>query len=215
MPNIGTYQISDVENEMIGMLHGTTLNQIQDIFGMFNRAGRRVVGLVDPQETKVLAQFGSVFQGVFDYPCPVDLKGNRVIDFYPQANRQVTDNYGQQYNKDFDLWKNYTDYTSFTPRYNAGLRTLRINAVNLIPGVQINDAAATNDNGLWVAGANLSNLQTSNQFFTELIGSIFTVFVNAIHTLPLGNTMPFSCCDIVQSHAFEQTLQFSGFGILD
>ncbi len=178
MPNIGTVTISDVENEMIGMLHGTTLSQIQNIYGVFNRAARRVVGLVDPQETKVLAQFGSVFQGVFDYPCPVDLKGNRVIDFYPQANRQVTDNYGQQYNKDFDLWKNYTDYTSFTPRYNSGVRTLRINSVNLIPGVQINDAAATNDNGLWVAGTNLSNLQTSSQFFTDGVSSSVAFTLN-------------------------------------
>jgi len=178
MPDIGTVTINDVENEMIGMLHGTTLSQIQNIYGVFNRAARRVVGLVDPQETKVLYQFGSVFQGVFDYPCPVDLKGNRVIDFYPQANRQVTDNYAQKYNKDFDLWKNYTDYTSFTPRYNSGLRTLRINAVNLIPGVQLNDAAATNDNGLWVAGSNVSNLQTSDQFFTDGVSSSVAFTLN-------------------------------------
>jgi hypothetical protein len=171
MPNIGTWSLDDVEQEMQGYLHGTTLNQITNLLGVFNRAARRVVLLVDPQETTIVAQFGKVYQGVFDYGCPIDLKGNRVIDFYPQANRQLTDTYGQQYNKEFDLWKQYTDYTSFTPRYESGQRILRINAVNLLQGVQINDAAAVNDNGLWVASANVSNLATSNLYYTDGVSS--------------------------------------------
>lgn len=167
MGDIGTYDISEIEQEMQGYLHGTTLNQIQNIFGVFNRAARRVVSLCDPQETIVVTQFGKVYQGVFDYPCFVDQKGDRVIDFYPQANRKITDNYGQQYNKDFDLWKNYTDYTSFTPRYSSGNRILRINAVNLVPGVQLNAADAVSDNGTWTAGSNVSNVQTSNLYYTD------------------------------------------------
>ena len=51
MSQIALVQISDVENELQGILHGTTLNQITDLYGVFNRAARRVIGDVDPQET--------------------------------------------------------------------------------------------------------------------------------------------------------------------
>src|ERR1700722_5337069 len=108
MTYVSDWQISDVESEMQGMLHGTTLNQITNLYGVFDRAARRILNAVDPLETKVVEQFGQVFYGVYDYTCPQDLKGNKVIDFYPQANRTLIDNYGQQYTKDFNLWKKYT-----------------------------------------------------------------------------------------------------------
>lgn len=184
MPTIGDWSLDDIQQEMIAFLHGTTLNQIQDILGLFNRAARRIIELTDPQETKVVSQFGKVYQGVYDYTCPIDLKGNRVIDFYPQANRTLQDNYSQEYNKDFDLWKNYTDYTSFTPRYSSGTRILRINAVNLVQGIQLNAADAVSDNGTWTAGSNVSNVQTNNLFYTTgVTGSVaFTLNQTGVQT---------------------------------
>ena len=77
MTQIGTYQISDVENELQAMLHGTALNQVTNLFGVFNRAARRVLADVDPQETKVVSQFGKMYDGVWDYPLAVDVKGDR------------------------------------------------------------------------------------------------------------------------------------------
>lgn len=164
---IGTNSIDDTQNSLEAMLHGTTLNQITDLFGMFNRAARRVLEDVDPQETKIFAQFGQVWDGVFDYPVFTDLKGNKIIDFAPQANRQLSDNYSQLYNKQFDLYKNFTVIPDFTPRYSNGIRTIRINARNLNTGVQINNADGVNTNGLWVAGGNASNIQTDPQYFTD------------------------------------------------
>lgn len=201
MPNIGDWNLDTVEQEMQAYMHGTTLNQIQNILGLFNRAARRVVSLVDPQETKVVAQFGKVYQGVFDYPCFIDQKGNRVIDFYPQANRQLTDNYSQEYNKDFDLYKNYTDYTSFTPRYSNGTRILRINAVNLPQGVQLNAADAVNDNGTWSAGSNVSNVQTSNLYFTEgLSGSVqFSLNQTGVQSTAVISNSTFTAVNLNQN----------------
>ena len=144
--NVGSYQISDVENELQGMLHGTSLNQITNLFGVFNRAARRVLADVDPQETKVVSQFGKLYDGVWDYPLAVDVKGNKIVDLFPQANRQLTDNFKQDYNKQFDLWKNFTLVPDFTPRYSNGVRTVRVNAVDLNTGISINQANSYNGN---------------------------------------------------------------------
>lgn len=166
-PNIGTYQISDVENELQGMLHGTTLNQITNLFGVFNRAARRVVGDVDPQETKIVSQFGKIYDGVWDYALATDVKGNKIVDLFPQANRQLGDNFKQNYNKQFDLYKNYTLVPDFTPRYAGAVRTIRINANELNTGISLNQANAYNGNGTFVAGTNVSGVTTNNQYTTD------------------------------------------------
>lgn len=165
--NIGTYAISDVGNELTGIMHGASLNQIENLYGAYNRAARRVLTDVDPQETKVVKQFGQVWDGVFDYSVDGDLKGNRIVDLYPQAARQLTDNFAQNYNKDFDLWKNYSLVPDFTLKYSNGLRTIRINATNLNTGIQINAADGVSTNGTWAAGGNASAVTSNNQQFTD------------------------------------------------
>lgn len=167
MSAISLWQISDIETELQAMLHGTTLNQITDLYGVFNRAARRVVGDVDPQETKIVSQFGKVYDGVWDYPLAADVKGNKVIDLFPQANRNLQDNFSQVYNKTFDLWKSFTLVPDFTPRYSGGFRTIRINATDLQTGISINQANAYNGNGIFVAGTNVSNVTTNNQLTTD------------------------------------------------
>lgn len=179
-PNIGTYQISDIENELQGMLHGTTLNQITNLFGVFNRAARRVLQDIDPQETKIVSQFGKIYDGVWDYLMSTDIKGNKIVDLFPQANRQLTDNFKQDYNKAFDLKKSFTLIPDFTPRYAGAVRTIRINAVELNTGISINQANAYNGNGTFVAGSNVSGVTTNNQYTTD--GGSGSVQFNIIQT---------------------------------
>jgi len=167
VPNISTkYQVANAANELTGILHGTQLNQIFDLTDVWNRAARRVLHDVDPAETKMDIQFGQVWDGVFDYALPVDVKGDKVIDLYPQANRQLSDNYGQVYNKQFDLWKNFSYVPDFTPRYSGGNRTVRINA-RLNTGIQINAADGITTNGQWSVAGNASNIQNNSQYYTN------------------------------------------------
>lgn len=167
-PNIGiNFQISDAENELTGILHGTTLNQIFDLNGVFNRAARRVLQDVDPPETKVQEQFGQVWYGVYDYALANSVKGNKVIDLYPQANRQLTDYYGQSYAQPFDLSKNFTLSPQFEVHYSNATRLLRVNGPQLPQGAQLNAADAVTGNGTWAATSHASNIQTDNQYFTS------------------------------------------------
>lgn len=167
-PNIGiNYQISDAENELTGILHGTTLNQITDLNGVFNRAARRVLQDVDPPETKIQTQFGQVWYGVYDYILPTDVKGNKIIDLWPEANRQLTDYFGQSYAQPFDITKNFTLAPQFEVHYSNAYRLLRVNAPQLPQGAQLNAADSVTGNGTWSTGGNASNIQTDNQYFTS------------------------------------------------
>lgn len=149
------------------MLHGTTLNQITNLYGAYDRAARRVLGDVDPQETKIVSLLGKLYDGVWDYPLAVDVKGNKIIDIFPQANRDLRDNFSQEYNKSFDLWKNYSLIPDFTPRWSNTQRTIRINATQLNTGISINQGNAYNGNGTFVAGTNASSVATNNQLTTD------------------------------------------------
>lgn len=169
--NIGTYSISQTGQELEAQMHGSTLNQIVDLYGVYNRAARRIAADVDLQETRIVADFGAIYQGVWDYPLFVDLKGNSVADFFPQANRTSLDDFGQQYNKDFDLQKNYSIKPDFTPRYNNALRTIRINAPELPAGLQINAADNVNDNGTWISGGGASSPINNSVLYTDGVSS--------------------------------------------
>lgn len=160
---------------MIGFMHGVSLNQVQNLYGVYNRAARRLMEDVDPQETKIYYPFGKVYQGVFGYPLPTDVKGNKVIDFYPQANRTLNDNFSQVYNKDFSLYKNYWVKPNFTPKYNSAVRTVELNASQLVSGIQINAADLINDNGQWNASGTASTPINNSVFATDGVnGSVQT-----------------------------------------
>lgn len=163
-PNIGTYSIDDLNQELLGMMHGTTLNQVENPLGAHTRAARRLLGDVDPQETKIVSEFGKLYDGVFDYPLAVDVKGNKVVDLFPQANRKPWQNFSQTYNKDFDLWKEFTLVPDFTPRYAGAVRTIRIAANGLQTGILVNNANGYNTDGTWTAGNNVSAVTTNNQY---------------------------------------------------
>ena len=72
---------------------------------MNSRVGRKVLNLISPQNTmnegvrRLLAKVDlrttkrksttppNLFNGVYDYACPTDLKGEKIIDLMPQINR--------------------------------------------------------------------------------------------------------------------------------
>lgn len=187
--NIGTYSIAQTGQELEAQMHGATLNQITDLYGVYNRAARRIAADVDLQETRMVTEFGAVYQGVWDYPVFVDLKGNSVADFFPQANRTSLDDFGQQYNKDFDLQKNYSIKPDFTPRYNNALRTIRINAPELPAGLQINAADFVTDNGTWTASGGASAPINNSIFYTDGVnGSVQTNLASGQSTGSLQNS---------------------------
>lgn len=169
------YDVSTLKSDLEGILHGTTLNQITNLDGLINRAARQILLDVDPQETKRLVEIGTpVFDNVWDYPIPSDLKGNKVIDIRPQVNRTPGDIFLQQYNQAFDATKQWAGWNndSFTIQFNSSIKTIRINGTGLPAGTIVNQIASLNDNGTWSVGDGATNLRVDNQNYVNGGGSL-------------------------------------------
>ena len=78
------YNVQNLEARLTRWLHGTTLDQVTNPYDLIYESGEMVLLDIDPQETKVTTQI-PLFNSVYDYPCPTDLKGNAEIDISPQV----------------------------------------------------------------------------------------------------------------------------------
>lgn len=167
------YSVSNLKADLTGVIHGTTLNKIQGIDLLINRAARQFLLEVDPQETMRLAPLAiPLNNNQFEYPAPSDLKGDKVVDIRPQVNRSPGEIYLQEYNQQFDVEKLWTLQPSFTVQWNTAVKTLRVNAPYLNTNIVINSADDPTDNGTWSAVAPASNLQQNTQNFVYSSGSL-------------------------------------------
>jgi hypothetical protein len=163
--------ITTINGELAAVLHGTNLNNIQNLNGLHNRTARQLVADIDPQETirKTLTTT-PLFNEVWDYACPTDLKGNRIIDISPQYYRNAGYVVGQEYNQDFDIAKNQPQLGSeFTIQFNNAVKTIRINDTTLPQGIVLDTCEATNS---WAVGGTASNLTLNNINFASGAGSL-------------------------------------------
>ena len=166
-----SYSVLDIKQELTGVLHGTTLNQILDVNGCIYRAGRKVLADIDTQETKRIVTLAPIFNSVYDYALPIDVKGTKIIDIRPQVNRQKYENPSQAFSKNFDLGKTYPGM-QFNVDFNSSIKTIRLKDSFLPQGAEINQCDAVQGNGLWSASGNASNLKTDNVNYASGSGSL-------------------------------------------
>ena len=155
-----TKTISDAKTDLDGILKGTTTDQITSINSLFNRAGRQILLDIDPQETKKLEAF-NLYDSVFDYAAPADLKGKKILDIRPQINRRIRDNFSQYHDEEFDQYKLAAGSrfsNRFNVRYNNGTKFVRVDKV-LTAGVKINTLDTISDNGTWAVTGDGENLR--------------------------------------------------------
>ena len=126
------YTITKAKDDLDGILKGTTTNKVTNIFSVFRRAAFKVLEDVDPQETKRTAPIASaIFDQVYDYTAPSDLKGDRVIDIRPQIGRTPADNFSKSFSAQFDLNKMRED-NLINVAYNSGTKFLRIQKTSVV-----------------------------------------------------------------------------------
>lgn len=160
------------ENRLTRYLHGTTLDEVTNPLDLIYEAGQQLILDIDPQEMKVIAQI-PLFNSVYDYACPTDLKGNGEIDISPQVNRQWSDYYSQQFNQDFDLSKLTSLKDSFTVLFNSSTKSLRINSPTLTAPTIVNQASALSNNGTWTAdGVFATGLVANNTNYQSAGGAL-------------------------------------------
>jgi hypothetical protein len=167
-----SYTIAQLKNDLTAVIHGTTLNQIQNLDGLIDRAGRKLVSELDPIETIRIAQINNaLYDDVYDYSCPADLKGDRIIDIRPQVNRTTRDRFFQVYNEEFDLYKAKVNPAEVTVQYNTAVKSLRIKK-NLTQGLLLNNCNSLTANGTWTVGGSATDLTVDELNYITAGGSL-------------------------------------------
>ena len=150
-----SYSVTTLLNDISGVIHGTTANKIPNVYGAINRAARAVLLDVDPKETQRIFQLSQVFNSVYDYALPADVKGDRLIDVRPQAGRNPSDVFFQGYETNFDANKGFTFNNKIYTQWNTGVKTIRIQAPSLTAPITLTDTSTLTG---WTATAGASNL---------------------------------------------------------
>jgi len=200
-----SYSIQDCKNDLTGILHQTQLNQITNIDGVIDRAARKLLLDVDPQETKRTLEFvNPIFNSVNQYPIADDVKGNKIIDIFPQVQRLPRDVWSQAYNQAFNVAKQniFTLQNMFTMNFNTGLKTILINAPFLNNPVIIDQIEAIQQNGTWATGGTATGLVVNNSNFVQGAGSLqFNTTVGAAY-LENSTLTPIDLSEVVNQASF-------------
>lgn len=161
-----SYSVLNLKQDLTGVIHGTTLNQIVNLNGIIYRAARQLLLDVDPQETKRIMQFTTpVFEQVWTYAMAPDVKGNKIFDIRPIANRTLNQIFNQDYSQQFDLSKLNSLENQFNIDFNSSVKTLNINAQLSVAPIVVNQATSPTTNGTWTVGGGASAITTNDQNF--------------------------------------------------
>jgi len=164
-----SYLISQLKDDLERKMHGTTLSQIASPYDLIYEAARNLIAKIDPKETVRVSQItNGVYNKVYSYILPSDIKGNKILSILPQAQVGPRDNMAQIYNEQFDLYKN-REGGNLNVEFNSGIKTLNLSVKNNKAGKTLNSANSITDNGTWSAGGNASNLFSDN--LTKFSGS--------------------------------------------
>lgn len=158
-----SYTVQDLKNDMERKLHGRSLAKVTGIDNLIDEAARNVVDNIDPYETqRVVLLDTPLYDDVYDYTAPSDLKGDRIIDVRPQANRDVSEKPQHKYQQEFDAYKRHADEW-FTIEFRGGTPILRFRK-QLTEANVLHQMDTISDNGTWTVGDDATNLTVDTLF---------------------------------------------------
>ncbi len=188
-----SYSISQCNADLQAILHGTTLNKVQGVNNLHNRTARQLLLDIDPIETerKTLTTT-PIFNQIWDYACPADLKGNKVIDISAPYQRSAL--ISQTYQQAFDKGKNLVlSPSDFTIQYNNAVKTIRVNDLSLPVGTVLDACESTTG---WSAAGTASNLRIDNLNFAVGSGSIKFDMTTGTGSLSITETSQLDLSDM-------------------
>lgn len=147
--------LTNVKDRLAGKIHGASLNKIPDFFGLCHEAAGNVLERIDLKETIRISQItNALYDQVYDYVAPADLKDEVILDIRPQAKRALSDNAVNTSGYEFDRNK---ENGTFTVKNNSGVKTLRISK-SLTAPILLDGCDSLTANGAWAATASATNL---------------------------------------------------------
>lgn len=103
---LSVYQYSDLLNQIIDSARRSNITNVITARNPINRGVRRVISDLDLRSTKRNVVLGTdLFDDIYFYPAPSDLKGDAIIDFIPQVNRRTNFRLELVSEQEFDMKK--------------------------------------------------------------------------------------------------------------
>ena len=188
------FTVGQAKDDLAAMLHGTTLNKIQSVNALGDRAARQLLHDLDPAETKRIANVANaLYDDVNLYTTPSDLKGNKIIDIRPQVLRTNRDNFTHTANEIWDIQK---ANNTFTIEYRDTVKFFRI-AKQLTAGLLLEDLNGITTNGTWAVGADATNLtEDSLNFLTGGVSLRFDLTGAAVASTGFLENSTFQAVDL-------------------
>jgi hypothetical protein len=147
--------INELENHLIGLSHGGTLNKVRNRYYLYNRVANTILSKIKPLESIRVSQL-AVATDNFTYVAPSDF--HSLIGIYPQGDRDWNEEGERTTIEDFDRMKKIDDKKISIEALN-GTKVIRIDW-DTRPSKVLHTLESYNGNGTWIASGTTTNILT-------------------------------------------------------
>lgn len=199
---------ADIRSNLSAALHGGTLNRVRNIEMMFERSANTMLSKIDPMCTiRVAALSNTIHDDVYNYALPSDFK--KIIDLYPQDNRESGDTAGRRYVENFDLRKALSSKT-ISIEGSEGSKILRMNWRSR-QGKTLHSMNSLTSNGTWSAVGSATRLEANTIF--KVSGSASIGFDLAVTGDGIQNTT-MTAVDLTDEDEVADVFVWVYFGVI-
>jgi len=161
--------ISQVKDNLTGMLHGGTLNKVRNIYSALERAQNTMLLKLDPLDTiRIQGLANTIHDDIYNYALPSDYK--KIIDLIPQNRRELSDSATRILAGGFDLQKSIKN-KKVSIEGSEGSKIIRINWRSRSPKV-LNELNSLTANGTWSGVGTATGLIADDIDYVSGSGSI-------------------------------------------
>lgn len=161
-----SYTVAKLKGDLERKLHGTTLNVLADPDALIYEAGRNLLAQIDPPTTmRISSTEQAIYDDVFRYSVPSDLKGEKIARIRPQAGQEAAVKFRNVYNSDFDK---YHGSFTYTIERDTNIKYLRLS--RSLPESLLYDTVS--DSSTWTLAGDGSNIATDTFYYISHAASV-------------------------------------------
>jgi hypothetical protein len=164
------YLVGNLKQSVSGLLTGTNLDNVTNLYGAFERALR---GLAQRVSLPSAAGNSSIvlYSNVFSYPAPAGIFGSSITDLRPQGlNRAPWDYAYKVPGEQFDRTKGWLpNGYMVTFEYVNGVEIMRVSTPNVFPRAELDTMSSLTG---WTAAGTASGLALDQTVYYQYPGSL-------------------------------------------
>jgi len=166
---MATYTRSDIKTSVSSMISGTISDT--DLNTIINRAARQVVGGIDMHSRiRRTSLSPNLFDDIYDYSAPTDLKMNGIIDIQPQIKRTRNESWELTSPEEFDRLKGESNEYGLCAISEKGMaKTIKISKTIDDTSITVDPLSSVGD---WEGYGDGENLTKDSSNYVKSVASI-------------------------------------------